>query len=213
MIALPGFMDRRQEAMAEARIRVGGRALVVSDYASRMVKAIDELVEISQNHCFLADELREKEIRKITELDGRIEALRIRLGIPSLPLPERDGRTIGFTRFAVIRHKWNSEPEEKLHADNDTDWYDRMASMKAMARELAIAPQLDADEQDIVGLIVEARHRMTTTQILDEFARGNVPKGDSTIKGKLAQLTKRGVLVNRSDTNPKGYGLPEWDAV
>jgi repressor of nif and glnA expression len=85
-----------------------------------------------------------------------------------------------------------------------------MRSLELLAQELAIVPELEPEEEEIVSLVISVGRRLTTTQILDEFNKRGVVKAESTIKGKLAQLTKRKVLVNRSDTSPKGYGLPEW---
>ncbi len=56
-----------------------------------------------------------------------------------------------------------------MYFECGADWYDRMKSLKATAEELAIAPELDPEESDIVSLLVETGQRMTTTQILSAF--------------------------------------------
>lgn len=70
---------------------------------------------------------------------------------------------------------------------------------------------LDRDEEEIVELIEQVGHRLTTSEILSEFACRDQIKAESTIKAKLGRMVKSGHLNNRQDTQPyKGYGLPEW---
>jgi hypothetical protein len=48
-----------------------------------------------------------------------------------------------------------------------------------------------------------------TTEPLLKRAVGSKSTGQG--KGVLSSLVKRGVLDNRRDAVPPGYGLPEWD--
>lgn len=221
MIAL-SKVDPPDDLAAEVRRRVGGRELLVSEYATRLVETIDSLVGLVEVTRQTPGEPRpwtDGELDQALELDGRIEALRIRLGIDAIaiqPYEPKKQRNWSFYVVGYSQIKIRQEDDEPEFADKwihpipDDHWYMRMKSMRAIAQELAIAPELDPEEEAIVGLIVATGRRLTTTQILDEFSKRGAIKAESTVKGKLAQLTKRKVLVNRSDTNPKGYGLPEW---
>jgi hypothetical protein len=68
----------------------------------------------------------------------------------------------------------------------------------------------DREEQEILNLLQSVGHRLTTTQILQEFNRRNNPKADSTTKAKLSSLVKKGLLTTRRSPKPSGYALPEW---
>jgi hypothetical protein len=242
MIALSGVALRNARLNAEVRRRVGGRALVVSEYARRLVDAVSRLLHLAELKGTPTRPLSSAELEEIFQLDGRIEALRIRLGIESIPAKLPDScdlgsygartETIGFTRLGLCRWEgtyysptdlFRTDESERFSiaignlcgephacASPDDDWRNRMQSLKVTAQELAVVPDLDQEEEEIVKLIMQFGRRLTTTQILDEFSRMGVIKAESTVKGKLAQLTRRKVLVNRSDTKPKGYGLPEW---
>jgi hypothetical protein len=66
-------------------------------------------------------------------------------------------------------------------------------------------------EQAIMDALREAGHRMTTGQILQALEnRNNGIASEGTTKIYLAALVRRGALINRRDTDPPGYGLPEW---
>ncbi len=128
-----------------------------------------------------------------------------------------EGAAIGFSRLQIAYGEDGYQAggfcydKTKIYACAKGDWHIYMKSLRAIAQELSVTPDLDPEEESIVGLIVSTGRRLTTTQILSEFSKRGTIKAESTVKGKLAQLTRRKVLVNRSDTNPKGYGLPEWD--
>lgn len=206
----------------------------MSEYAARLRDAITDLFSVLESHSDPDHPLSGDDLESIIALDGRIEALRLRLGIEQIPakrtamelsalgddvcIPEE----LGYTKLVICRrslgadelgrwHGMDTSAPHLIFAALDEDWLLRMRSLRAIADELAVSPVLDPEEEAIVGLIVSVGHRLTTTQILSEFNRRGIIKAESTIKGKLAQLTKREVLVNRSDTSPKGYGLPEWD--
>jgi hypothetical protein len=69
---------------------------------------------------------------------------------------------------------------------------------------------LDTDESDLVQLLHDVNRRLTTKEVLSELsARGHI-KADSTMKLKLARLVDKGILTNRANANPRGYGLPHW---
>jgi hypothetical protein len=66
-------------------------------------------------------------------------------------------------------------------------------------------------EQEIVKLIREVGIRLTTTQLLSELnKRNNHEASEGTTKNALSALTRAGVLNNRSDVRPRGYGFPDW---
>lgn len=69
------------------------------------------------------------------------------------------------------------------------------------------SPELNATERAIVDALRKAGRRMTGGPLLTE-AIGRV---DGNGRATLASLVKREVLNNRSDTKPRGYGLPDWE--
>jgi hypothetical protein len=72
-----------------------------------------------------------------------------------------------------------------------------------------LLPALSPAEREIVDVIRDVGHRMTTREILEMLeAKGPVSVG--TTKQALAAMRRHRVLTNRSDTRPRGYGLPEW---
>ena len=192
MIAIARIEPPCGSFAAEARRRVGGRALAVSEYASRFFEALSRFMELSELHHIFGGqkELSHDDLENLVTLDGQIEALRIRLGIPSLPIVESimfPGRShaIGFSHLKIVC-KCEKGPFDDRYTCADEDWWHRMKSLKAAARELAVTPELDNEEREIVELLLAVGHRMTTTQILTEFNNRDVVKAESTIKGKLA---------------------------
>jgi hypothetical protein len=131
--------------------------------------------------CYLFDELLKKRWFKPSSACLRVNVTHIRWGYS----------------FRVFNERFLSDLIEAAH--------------KTVARDISSALSLDREEQDIVDLLASVGHRMSTNEILGEFNRQGQIKAESTTKGKLAQLTKRKILNNRTDTNPKGYGLPAWD--
>ena len=65
-------------------------------------------------------------------------------------------------------------------------------------------------EVDILDLLEEVGHRMTTVRILRELESRDQIHGESTVKTTLSRLCREGKVTNRTDTNPRGYGLPDW---
>lgn len=63
--------------------------------------------------------------------------------------------------------------------------------------------------EDILTVVREAGHRMTTSQIMDELERRNMLWGERTVKGALAVLVQEGKLTNDQNARPRGYGIPE----
>lgn len=69
------------------------------------------------------------------------------------------------------------------------------------------APDLEnPTEKEIVEALRKVGHRMTTDVLLTKAIGGTT----SYAKGVLANLVRRGVLNNRSDVRPRGYGFPDW---
>lgn len=120
-----------------------------------------------------------------------------------------------FTDFSVgVRKKNKNAPEELYVTFVLTPIGEPFIADLEVAdfesRTLAQIMETDKDEQDILDLLREVGHRLTTMQILAEFNFRKNPKGGSTIKAKLSGLVKRGLLRNSHLHKPGGYGLPEW---
>jgi hypothetical protein len=61
--------------------------------------------------------------------------------------------------------------------------------------------------KDILYVLGEAGHRMTTPEILSALDTSELIHGETTVKLALAKMVKDGVLDNRPDANPRGYGI------
>jgi hypothetical protein len=68
-------------------------------------------------------------------------------------------------------------------------------------------------EKDILALLAEVGHRMTTDEILAELPEHNYHHGDTTVRLALARMAKPGVglLTKNGKAHPRGYGLPDWE--
>ena len=84
------------------------------------------------------------------------------------------------------------------------------AAEESSAIQLPRIMELDEEERLIVELLRSVGRRLTTGQILSEFSQRDQIKAESTTKLKLSSLVKKGVLTNRQDVRPAGYGLSEW---
>ena len=73
-----------------------------------------------------------------------------------------------------------------------------------------INASLTDSDRAIVEVVRVAGRRLTTKLLLSDLSKGEIPLSDSTAKGRLADLTRRGILSKCSRCRPRGYGLPEW---
>jgi len=62
---------------------------------------------------------------------------------------------------------------------------------------------------DVLAIIRDVGHRLTTNEIFNELAQREKLHGDSTVRTTLARLVREDVLNNKSESRPRGYGLPE----
>jgi hypothetical protein len=72
------------------------------------------------------------------------------------------------------------------------------------------APLPPGPKADILAAVEAAGHRLTTAEILKALDQAQHVWGESTVKNNLAELVDEGLLNNRQDVRPKGYGLPAW---
>src|SRR5262249_4888919 len=74
------------------------------------------------------------------------------------------------------------------------------------------SPRLTPCQRDVVELLRRADRRMTTSVILASLSEANLRHGESTVKLALRDLKRPPLelLDNRQDTEPRGYGLREW---
>jgi hypothetical protein len=68
----------------------------------------------------------------------------------------------------------------------------------------------DSCQADILATLAEAGRRLTTTKLLTAMHAAGRTWGDSTVRVALAAMVRKGIITNRIDTEPRGYGLPEW---
>ena len=66
-------------------------------------------------------------------------------------------------------------------------------------------------EREIVQVIRQAGHRLTTLQVLSALAKLRTKISEGMTKQSLRKLVLLKVLDNRSDTKPRGYGLRTWE--
>jgi hypothetical protein len=72
------------------------------------------------------------------------------------------------------------------------------------------ANKLTPGQQDIVDCITAIGRRLITEAVLDALERSGKPASSGTTKNYLAELVRRGMLNNRTDSRGTGYGLPSW---
>jgi hypothetical protein len=63
---------------------------------------------------------------------------------------------------------------------------------------------------EVLATIVDAGKRLTRAALLAEMEKRDRTRAESTVSEALADLIRLGILDNRQDVNPKGYGLPDW---
>lgn len=74
----------------------------------------------------------------------------------------------------------------------------------------ATSARLSPGQQNIVDAIREAGRRLSQDQVLAALEAKHGAASIGTTKNYLAALVKFGVLTNRRDVHPPGYGLAEW---
>lgn len=72
-------------------------------------------------------------------------------------------------------------------------------------------PRLNESEADIVKVLQNSGHRLTTTEILSELAKTGCEPSEGMTKQTLAAMVRHKLLTNDRNANPRGYGLPAWD--
>ena len=63
---------------------------------------------------------------------------------------------------------------------------------------------------EILRLIGERKHRMTTRRVIAYALQVSCRYSDASIRKSLLKLTRLGKLTNRRDLDPPGYGLDTW---
>lgn len=66
-------------------------------------------------------------------------------------------------------------------------------------------------EQEIVDILSSTGKRLTCSEILKKISERGKDLDAGALKPPLSRLVKAGILTNRSDKKPRGYGLPTWD--
>ena len=110
---------------------------------------------------------------------------------------------------------WSSEthwPEDATIPNHDVQQLVELADAiehslgLSSQREHLESPSLNESERKIVETLRETGHRLTTEPLLGKALGGVTSQG----KQYLASLVRRGIIDNRQDCAPGGYGLPEW---
>jgi len=70
-------------------------------------------------------------------------------------------------------------------------------------------PQVESECQ-IVSTLRDVGHRCTTQGLLSEMRSRGLDPAESTVKKRLARMTKEVRLHKDPKAKPPGYGLPEW---
>jgi hypothetical protein len=73
-----------------------------------------------------------------------------------------------------------------------------------------LVPAEGEPRADILEVLRDTGHRLSTMQLLEALQRAGKVHGESTIKRKLAEMVAGGELTNEQRTTPRGYGLPSW---
>jgi hypothetical protein len=73
-------------------------------------------------------------------------------------------------------------------------------------------PDRDACAADILRVLREVGHRLTTTPLLTALSQRGIEWSERKVAGVCARLVNEGVLTNpKSGGKHLGYGFPEWD--
>jgi len=64
---------------------------------------------------------------------------------------------------------------------------------------------------EVLFTIMTAGHRMTRQAIVEAMEDAGRSRAESAVGEALQQLTELGILTNRQNTSPKGYGLPSYE--
>lgn len=76
----------------------------------------------------------------------------------------------------------------------------------------ASAPLPSGCTREIIETLRDVGRRLTGEQLQHEMEQRGLRYSDSKLRLTAGVMVELGVLTNEQQTNPKGYGLPEWDA-
>jgi hypothetical protein len=63
---------------------------------------------------------------------------------------------------------------------------------------------------DVIRTLGEIGHRLTRQALSEALDKAGRRRPESVVSDGLAQLSEVGLLDNRQDKLPKGYGCPGW---
>jgi Penicillinase repressor len=117
-----------------------------------------------------------------------------------------------------FRDEWSFKPappskvDEALSNEASQPLVDEWGPPAAFAETSATkgAGRLSESEQRIMTTIEAIGHRVTTEELLEHLEKHHGATSTGTTKQTLAGLVRRGLLNNRQDVRPKGYGLSLW---
>jgi len=64
--------------------------------------------------------------------------------------------------------------------------------------------------REILETLRAAGHRLTGMQLTSEMSRRGFSYSDNTVRATAGTMVDLGLLTNCQQSNPRGYGLPEW---
>ncbi len=121
-----------------------------------------------------------------------------------------DGYRKAFTEVVKQYGGCDVQRVRRMSLDKFCEALDRIPSPRTAAvAEVPSAP-LSEGETEIISFFQEVGHRMTKTKFFQEAALRGKIFAEGTVSPKLVELKKRGILNNKQDVSPKGYGLTEW---
>lgn len=82
--------------------------------------------------------------------------------------------------------------------------------LDATPRPRCLEQDLMPCPHDCLEIVRQAGKRLTAVQIKKGLNDAGKIHGECTIRTALASLHREGLLDNRRDTKPRGYGLPTW---
>ena len=86
---------------------------------------------------------------------------------------------------------------------------ERAESKTEVKSEPRVVPRLSNSEIAIIKVLKHSGKRLTTKELLSALENDCGAASEGTTKVTLAGLVRRGLLTNRQDVSPKGYGLHE----
>jgi hypothetical protein len=107
-----------------------------------------------------------------------------------------------------MEHHYRILSEQEAKAKFEAAGLSFPFELKAPSKEKI--PSQHKSDQEILETLRGVGHRLTTNRLIDAMSERGLNPAESTVKKRLAEMVRDGLLTNDPTVNPRGYGLPEW---